>query len=202
MLSSKGYLQTTPRLWLWLSLASDEWFNFGKNFCSNSLMQNQQSKRGCENWTLIVGVLRSFQHICWLQVCNFNMTYIVALITIYLVFNPNMKLCWFTHYMPEEAEDTRQLFIRTVIVWLNTGILETHDYFVQLHDYHCSAAVPPTPMRPADPIRSMWADDLLGNNLFDTTLHPQGFEAEVNAYLTDVKSVNYMVKYWQLRWWA
>ncbi|PBK90967.1 hypothetical protein ARMGADRAFT_1082211 [Armillaria gallica] len=29
------------------------------------------------------------------------------------------------------------------------------------------------------------------------TLHPQGLEAEVNAYLTDVKSSNDIVKYWQ-----
>ncbi|KAK0439304.1 hypothetical protein EV421DRAFT_1737834 [Armillaria borealis] len=72
--------------------------------------------------------------------------------------NPNPKLCWFTCYMPKEAEDAKQLFIRT----------------------------------------STWMDDLLGDNLFDTTLYPQGLEAEVNAYLTDVKSSNDMVKYWQI----
>ncbi|PBK80382.1 hypothetical protein ARMGADRAFT_1040113 [Armillaria gallica] len=47
-------------------------------------------------------------------------------------------------------------------------------------------------------VLSTWADDLLGDNLFDMTLHPQGLETEVNAYLTDVKSSNDMVKYWQM----
>ncbi|KAK0458856.1 uncharacterized protein EV420DRAFT_1479526 [Desarmillaria tabescens] len=89
-------------------------------------------------------------------------TEVVPAYTLATILNPNMKLRWYTRYMPEE-EEARQLFIRT------------------LRDYRCSATMPPTPVRPLNPTRSTWADDLLGDNLFDMTLHPQGLEAEFRA---------------------
>ncbi len=50
----------------------------------------------------------------------------------------------------------------------------------------------------SDPHHNCWADELLSDNLFNITIHPQSLEAEVEAYLSDVKTSHDIVKYWQV----
>ncbi|PBK88349.1 hypothetical protein ARMGADRAFT_1034021 [Armillaria gallica] len=135
-------------------LSDDEW---------QALYIIHQILAVCSYFLKSVLILHAFQQRC---------TEVIPAYMLATILNPNMKLHWFTHYMPEEAEDTRQLFIRT------------------LHDYRHSTAVPPTPMRLANSIWSTWADDLLGNNLFDMTLHPQGLEAELTMDIPPIQGTS------------
>ncbi len=69
-----------------------------------------------------------------------------------------------------------------------------------MRHYRSAASIPPTPAQNAisDPHQNRWADDLLGDNLFDTTIHLKRLEAVVEAYLADVKTSHGSVKYWQV----
>ncbi|KAK0457633.1 uncharacterized protein EV420DRAFT_1748418 [Desarmillaria tabescens] len=80
-----------------------------------------------------------------------------------------------------EEDEARQLFLH------------------KLREYQSLTSIPSTPAQSqiSDPHGSHWADDLLGDNLFDITMHPQSLEAEVDAYLSDVKTSHNIVKYWQ-----
>ncbi|PBK87565.1 hypothetical protein ARMGADRAFT_1122314, partial [Armillaria gallica] len=108
-------------------------------------------------------------------------TEVVPAYTLATILNPNTKLRWFNRYAPEEEADAKLLFINT------------------LREYRRTAAIPPTPARPHAKGHTNWADDLLGDNLFDTAVHPRSLEAEVDAYLSDIKCGNDMVKYWTIK---